>query len=174
MFSDPKSNLEQFGLTPGMLVADFGVGSGYHALEAARLVAPGGKVFGVDVQKELVESLKKSASREGIDNLETIWGNIEKVGGTKIKDGVMDAVLATSILFLLEDKESFAKEAFRVLKAGGKILVIDWLNSFGGIGPHNSQVFEQDKAEKLFANAGFHLEKNIDAGDNHYGFIVKK
>jgi ubiquinone/menaquinone biosynthesis C-methylase UbiE len=174
MFSDPKSNLTQFALTPGMLVADLGVGAGYHALEAAKAVLPEGRVFGVDVQKELVENLKKSAEREGLDNLEVIWGDIEKVGGTKIKDSIIDACLVTSVLFQLEDKESFAEEVSRILKPGGQVLVIDWMDSFAGLGPHKDHIFTQNQAENLFISAGFDVEKRIDAGDHHYGFIAKK
>lgn len=174
MFSDPKSNLAQFGLSPGMLVADLGVGAGYHALEAARLVGPQGRVFGVDVQKELVLNLKKTAEREGLDNLEVIWGDVEKVGGTKIKDGIIDVCLVTSVLFQLEDKQKFAEELNRILKPSGRILVIDWMDSFGGIGPHPNHVFTQEQAEALFISTGFNIEKKVDAGDHHYGFIARK
>jgi ubiquinone/menaquinone biosynthesis C-methylase UbiE len=174
MFSNPKSNLDQFALTPGMLVADLGVGAGYHALEAAKAVGPEGRVFGVDVQKELVLNLKKSAEKEGLDNLEVIWGDIEKVGGTKIKDSIIDACLVTSVLFQLEEKDGFVQEVARILKPGGKVLVIDWMDSFAGLGPHREQIFTQDQAENLFIGAGFEIEKRIDAGDHHYGFIAKK
>ncbi|MEK9185631.1 MAG: methyltransferase domain-containing protein, partial [Patescibacteria group bacterium] len=77
MFSNPKNNLEQFGLTKGMKVADLGVGAGFYALEAARIVGAEGRVFCVDVQKELVAGVRRTAEKEGLNNLEAIWGDIE-------------------------------------------------------------------------------------------------
>lgn len=173
MFSDPKSNLEQFGLSPGMVVIDLGVGAGFYAKEAAKIVGPKGRVLGVDVQKELVINLKKSAAAEGLDNLEAVWGDIEKVGGTKIGDGVADAVIVSNVLFQIEDKNNFVEEIRRILKPGGRILVVDWLDSFGGLGPQASQVVGVETAESLFAGRGFEIENKIDAGDHHYGFSAK-
>jgi ubiquinone/menaquinone biosynthesis C-methylase UbiE len=174
MFGDPKINLEQFGLTKGMKVADLGVGSGFYAKEAAKLVGEEGRVFGVDVQKEIVENLKRSAVKENMDNLEVIWGDMEKVGGTKIKEGILDAVIATSVLFQVEDKENFVEEIKRIIKPGGRALVIDWMDSFGGLGPHRESVFTESQAENLFKGAGFGIENKIDPGDHHYGFIAIK
>jgi ubiquinone/menaquinone biosynthesis C-methylase UbiE len=174
MFGDPKLNLEQFELRPGMLVADLGVGSGFYAMEAAKQVGPEGRVFGVDVQKEIVEHLKRMAQLEKLENLEAIWGDIEKVGGTKLKDGIADAVIASSVLFQVEEKENFIEEVKRILKPGGKVLLIDWLDSFGGLGPHRDSVVSQAEAESLFKAAGFQVAKKIDPGDHHYGFIAVK
>lgn len=174
MFGDPKLNLEQFGLRPGMFIADLGVGGGYYAKEAARLVGPEGRVFGVDVQKQLVENLKKTAVQEKLENLEAIWGDIEKVGGTKIKDGLLDAVIASSVLFQVEDKTKFVEEIKRILKPGGRVLLIDWLDSFAGLGPRREEVFTEAQAVSLFKGEGFDVENKIDPGDHHYGFIAIK
>ncbi|HEY4515715.1 MAG TPA: class I SAM-dependent methyltransferase [Candidatus Paceibacterota bacterium] len=174
MFSNPKSNLEQLGLSKGMRVADLGVGSGFYALEAAKIVGEEGRVFGVDVQKELVETVKKLAEKNELSNVEVIWGDIEKDGGTKIKEGIIDVVIASNILFQVENKESFAKEIERILKSGGRVLVVDWLDSFAGLGPHKDEVVTEERAKSLFCGAGFSIEKSIDAGDHHYGFVALK
>ena len=61
MFSDPEKNIEQFSLGKGMHVADFGTGSGFYALAAAEAVGETGRVYAIDVQKDLLEKLKKEA-----------------------------------------------------------------------------------------------------------------
>ena len=174
MFSDPKTNLEQFGLEKGMKVADLGVGSGFYVVAAARMVGDLGRVFGVDVQKELVAEVKRTAEKEKLENVEVIWGDIEKAEGTKIKEAQLDAVIVSNVLFQVEDREGLIKEIARILKPGGKVLVVDWMDSFAGMGPSRTSVVTQEVAESLFVNLGFRVEKRIDAGDHHYGFVARK
>jgi tRNA A58 N-methylase Trm61 len=67
MFSDPENNIKQFALASGMMVADFGSGSGFYSMAAARAVAPSGKVFAVDIQKDLLQKLKNGAKQNNIN-----------------------------------------------------------------------------------------------------------
>lgn len=174
MFSDPKSNLDQFGLEKGMKVADLGVGAGFYVLAAAKMVGEEGRIFALDVQKELVADVKRIAEKEELNNVEAIWGDIEKFEGTKIKSGSIDAAIVSNVLFQIEDKEAFLSEIERILKPGGKVLVVDWMDSFAGMGPHRDHLVTKEVAESLFASKGFSIEKRIDAGDHHYGFVTRK
>ena len=171
MFSDQEKNLDQFGLQKGMRVADFGAGSGFYALTAAKLVGDKGKVYAVDIQKDLLVRLKKEAAAKKILNVEIIWGDLEKEGGAKLKDDSVDRVIISNLLFQIGKKESLVKEAARVLKPNGKVLVIDWTDSFGNLGPQEKDVFGKEAARTLFENGGFSLERTIDAGAHHYGLV---
>lgn len=151
-----------------------GVGAGFYVVIAAQMVGSEGRVFAVDVQKELVAGVKETARREGLNNVEAIWGDIEKIEGTKIKEGQVDACIVSNVLFQIEDKEEFIKEMIRILKPGGRVLVVDWLDSFAGMGPHRDHIFTQEKAEVLFQKSKFTISKRIDAGDHHYGFVAIK
>ena len=157
-----------------MKVADLGVGAGFYALEAARIVGAEGRVFCVDVQKELVAGVRRTAEKEGLNNLEAIWGDIEKPEGTKIKSATIDAVIVSNVLFQLEDKNGFVEEVVRILKPGGKVLVVDWTESFGGMGPHKDHVVTEEQSKQLFTAKGFLIDKKIDAGAHHYSFVAKK
>jgi len=174
MFSDPIKNVEQLGIRLGSVVVDLGSGSGHYAKVSARVVGESGKVYAVDIQKDMLTRLKNDAGKEGFKNIEIVWGDIEKMGGTKLKDELADTALITNLMFQIEDKPSVAKEAFRIVKHGGKLLVVDWTDSFGGLGPHEEVVFSEGKALELFGNAGFVKEKNIEAGEHHYGIIFSK
>jgi ubiquinone/menaquinone biosynthesis C-methylase UbiE len=174
MFSDPDQNLEQFGLSEHMNVADLGAGSGAYTIAAARRVRNFGKVYAVEVQKELAVRAKNAASKAGFSNVEAIWGDIERRGGTELGDGTMDAVIISNVLFQLEHKEGMIAETDRILKPGGKVLVIDWKESYGGMGPTPGVVIPADVAKELFVSHGFTFEKEINAGVHHYGFIVRK
>lgn len=171
MFSDPQKNIEQFSLQLGDVVADLGSGSGHYALAAMRAVGEKGRVYAVDIQKDMLVRLKNEAKRQGFDNVEIVWGDVEAPGGSKLADGVADAVVITNLLFQLENKEGIAKEAHRIVKKGGRLLLIDWAESFGGIGPHADQVVHKEEAEKIFSQAGFEKVRDIQAGAHHYGMI---
>ncbi|HYC83535.1 MAG TPA: methyltransferase domain-containing protein [Candidatus Paceibacterota bacterium] len=173
-FTDPQANLAILQLEPGMHVADFGCGTGAYALLAADLVGPHGVVYTVDVQKELLEALKAEAVRRGIKNVEVVWGDIERTHGTKLADGLVDAVIFSNVLFQTSAKYQAVSEARRILKPGGKVLVIDWSDSFGGLGPHPDHVSKEEDVEAVFVEAGFSKRKRFDAGDHHFGFLFIK
>lgn len=174
MFSDPRHNIEQFGLSDGKIVADLGAGSGFYSMEAARAVAPHGRVYAVDVQADLLARLRTEAQRNHITNLDVVVGDIERLGGTKIREGSVDAVIASNVLFMLDDKKTFLSEIKRILKPGGKLLLIDWSASYSHMGPHPDHVVYKDSARKLCQGVGLTLEKEIDAGSHHYGIILRK
>ena len=173
MFSDPQRNVTQFHLVPGAQVADFGAGPGFYTIPLARVVG-GGKVHAIEVQKDMLAKLKSNAHGAHVTNVEYLWGDIERVGGTHLADGSMDAVVAANIIFQVTDKAGMIKEAHRILKTGGRIFLIDWKESYGGIGPMASQVVPEIKAKELLDAHGFGFERTISAGEHHYGLVYKK
>lgn len=170
-FSDPERVVGEFGLAPGMTVADLGAGSGAYALAMAR--RPGVKVIAVEVQKDLVERLASEARTRHLD-LEVVWGDIEKLGGTKLRDGSVDLALLANVLFQTSGKYTAALEVKRLLRSGGRAVIIDWSDSFGGLGPKQSEVIKPETTTEIFAQAGFRKERDFVAGDHHWGIIFVK
>lgn len=173
MFSDPKKNLDQFGLNPGTFVADLGSGAGHYTLAAAKAVGGEGRVYAVDVLKDMLQKIKDEAHKIHLSNIETLWGNIEKLGGTRLADGSVDAVLVCNTLFQLEHKNDFPLEVKRILRPAGRVLLIDWKESFRGMGPHTDHVVSESSAKAMFEKAGFTFERSIPAGAHHYGLIFR-
>ena len=174
MFSDPEKNVSSFGLMPGMRVADLGSGSGFYSLAAGKIVGEKGRVYAVDVQKDLLAKLKNDAEKMHIKNIETIWGNVEKPGGSGIQNGFVDAVFVSNILFQTPEKSSLAREAKRILKPKGRVLVVDWTSSFGNMGPAPEHVLVSEKAQEIFEKEGFVLDRRMPVGEHHYGLIFQK
>jgi len=168
MFSDPSVNISRLGLADGMKVVDLGAGSGFYTLEAARRVGASGRVYAVEVQKDLLDRICSNGKTQGLNNIEVIWGNVEKIGGTKIKDALADRAIASNILFQLEKPDDFALEIKRILKSGGKVLVVDW-SDVSPLGPKTP--FSAAKAQALFEKSGFKLDQTFGAGDHHYGLV---
>ncbi|MFA5830662.1 MAG: class I SAM-dependent methyltransferase [Candidatus Paceibacterota bacterium] len=171
MMLNPEETIKPLLLRDDSRVADFGAGSGGFTIAATKYVHSG-KIYAVEVQRGLLSLITGKIDAEHADNVEVIWGNIEEIGGSKIKDSSVDAVILANTLFQLEDKHATALEIKRVLKNGGKVLLIDWAGSFGNLGPREEDVVSQKSALSLFEKEGFVLQKEIPAGDYHYGMIL--
>ncbi|PIQ66995.1 MAG: hypothetical protein COV95_01125 [Candidatus Zambryskibacteria bacterium CG11_big_fil_rev_8_21_14_0_20_40_24] len=174
MFSEPNKNIEQAGIQAGDYVADLGSGSGFYTLSAAKVVGERGKVFAIDIQKDLLTKTKNDLAKEGVFNVDILWGDIEKLGGTRLNDSSVDWVILSNILFQVREREIVAKETARILKSGGRVLVVDWSDSFGGLGPRQEDVVSPDNAKNLFLKLGLVVDKEINAGAHHYGIVMKK
>lgn len=174
MFSDPQKNIEQLGVDPGTKVADLGSGAGFYSLALAKAVGPQGRVFAVDVQQELLTKLKTEALHHYLENIEVIWGDVDEPHGSRLEDASVDRVLVTNTLFQVDHKDILAKEAFRILKPKGRALLVDWTDSFGGLGPHPSRIVKPAQGRALFEQAGFTYVRDIQAGAHHYGMVFTR
>ena len=170
-FSNPEGNVTPLQLKDGMHVADFGTGTGAYAFALAKAVGASGRVYALDVQKDLLTRLKKEADAKGVQQLEVIWCDLDTLGGTKLSDASLDAAVLANVLFQSEHKEHFLREVWRVLKPGARLLVVDWSASFSGMGPHQSQVVTEGRAKELLLEAGFMYKNVFPAGAHHYGLL---
>jgi len=174
VFSNPDKIIEQFGITEGAHVADFGCGSGFYTLAVARKVGSDGKVYAIDVNQGILSRIAKDASEEGIENLEVVWGDIESKEGSRLKENSIDVVIVSNVLFQVDSNSSVFVEAYRVLRPGGRVLVIDWHSSSGGAGPKEDSIVTENTARGVLEEVGFSKLTTVDAGDHHYGISAKK
>jgi ubiquinone/menaquinone biosynthesis C-methylase UbiE len=173
-FSDPKRNVEQLSLSPGMIVADFGAGAGFLAVAAAEAVGEDGKVYVLDVQQELLTKATHLAQEHHLDTLVFVRADLEMPQGSTLPEASVDVVLVSNILFQAEDKQAVLTEAFRILRAGGRLLIVDWQESYDGMGPQPEHIFNEAEARTVAENTGFTFMQEIDAGAYHYGHIYRK
>ena len=172
MFTDPIKNLKQFGLREDMVVADLGAGTGFYSIAAAQMVSHG-KVYAIEIQKDFLTTLKIRVKDAHLNNLDCFLGNVEKIGGTKLKDAVVDAAIVSNVLFQIENKEKFIDEIKRILKNEGRVLLIDWSDN-SSLNSKLKKIVSKNKAREMFENKGFIFEKEINTGDHHYGMIFRK
>ena len=173
MFSTPSICLSQFHLEPGMVVADLGCGTGAYALEIASRVGSTGKVYAVDVQKGLVDKLAATCKEHNLMNVITLWDDMDDANGIALQNASVDRIVIANTLFQIEDIQKFATEVKRILKPKGMVLIVDWSESFGGIGPAPQYVVTQTRAQEIFEKVGLFTVKDITAGEHHYGFVVQ-
>ena len=170
-FTNPEANIAALGIHEGMVVADFGAGTGAYTIPLAKKVGEQGHVYAIEVQKEFLINVKNSAAQHRFKNISVIWGNVERLGGTKIKDKTVDIVVVSNVLFQAEDKKGLIEEAKRILKTGGELLLIDWSGSFNNLGPAPKMVVTENTARTMFEAEGFVFKKKLSAGNHHYGLV---
>lgn len=174
-FLNPETFIDRIGLIPGMIVVDFGTGGGQWTLAAARRVGEAGRVYAFDVQRGLLEKLKKEAMELGFKNVEVIWSDLERVGGSKVADNLVDFVIIANLLFQTKSPYFIAKEAARILKPGGRVLVIDWeYNEKTLLGPHPDHILSIHELEQVFIDAGFRSGEKAKAGNHHFALLFDK
>lgn len=170
-FLDPNKILDQLDLQEDMLAAEFGCGSGIFAILLAKKLKKG-RVYGIDIQEEPLSALQSKAAQAKVFNVETLRCDLEKEEGSGLRDNYLNLVLIPNLLFQAKNKSAIIKEAKRVVKSGGKILVIDWRPG-AAFGPKEERIHPQEIKE-IAEELGLNLEKEFEAGSYHYGLIFAK
>ncbi len=172
---DSKKVLEKIGLKEGDIVADLGCGGkGYFSLQAAKLVGNRGVVFAVDILKSVLKNVESEAKAEGIYNIKTLWANLEIGGTTKIRSESLDFSLLINILFQINNHFEVIKEATRLIKKEGKLVVIDWKKTNSFFGPPVEMRISPEKVENFANQLGLKKDFAFEAGRFHYGIVFVK
>jgi N-acetylglutamate synthase-like GNAT family acetyltransferase/SAM-dependent methyltransferase len=153
-------------LEPGQVVLDLGSGGGIDVLLSAKRVGPTGKAYGLDMTDEMLDLARANQARSGIDNVEFLKGRIEEI---PLPDDSVDVIISNCVINLSADKAQVLREAFRVLRPGGRLAISDvvvrgavpervrknvelWIGCVAG-------ALEESEYWRLLAQAGF---TNID------------
>lgn len=172
-FLDPEKLVKRLSISPGSHVADFGCGSGFFTIPLARAVGAQGKVFAIDVVPQALEAVASKSRLEGLLQIETIRADLELEGGSRLAGELVDLVLIANILFQAKKKDAVLAEAHRILKAGGRLVMVEW-QADSSFGPEKIARVSQGEAKRLAEGAGFRLREEFAGGLHHYVLIFEK
>jgi len=170
-FLNPEEILDKLNLGPDMVAAEFGCGSGGFTIPLAKKLEDG-LVYAIDIQQAPLSALKSRTNLEKIFNIRLIRSDLEKTRGSTLSPLCLDLVVIPNVLFQVKNKDAILKEAARVLKNNGKLMVIDWLPE-ASQGPVTGRV-SPEKVKEIAQKQGFRLENEFPAGKYHYCLVFEK
>lgn len=172
---NPKELLDRLGVGYGARVGDLGCGSmAYFAFQAGQMVGDRGQVYAVDIMREVLSNVVGRLQLSGITNVKTVWSNLEQYGAADIKDSSLDFTILINILFQTKERGIVVKEATRMLKPGGRLLIVEWKSIGVLFGPPQELRVSPGKVKELAQAAGLKLEQEFEAGPYHFGQIYSK
>lgn len=174
-FSDPEKILFAAGLTAGQTVADLGSGSGFFSLAAGKIVGDSGCVYPVDILETALDHIAAEARMKGLRNIKTLRADLEQPEAcSSIPVGSADFVILSNILHQLKNKANLFSEAYRLLKTGGRLLILDWNDQPSPIGPVATERVSVAEAQKLAQAANLKPAGAVPTDVYHYGLIYIK
>lgn len=160
------------GIGEGESVADLGCGTaGYFVWPAAKAVGKNGTVYAVDIRRAVVEGITHLARVAGLAQVKTVQANIEADRGTRLPDASCHVCLVINVLFQNAKRPEMLREAIRLLKPGGRLVVVDWLSQPTPFGPPVAQRIHQPGVEAWCTRAGLRLTKRFAPGTLHFGLV---
>lgn len=171
---DPVYVIAQMEVRPGSTIADFGCGSGFFSIPLASIAGREGRVYAIDVLDQALESVASRAKMAGFGNIITKRSNLESENGSQLPKESVDWVVMKDMLHQNGKKGAIINEAHRILKPGGKALIVEWNKERTVIGPEKNMRLEADEIINLLKKKKMIVDKIVKTGNFHYGMIVKK
>lgn len=158
----PERVLTEAGLAEGNVFADVGCGPGFFTLPASVIVGPTGRVYAIDTQPEMLEALKKRGVSANVTPVKSGEENIP------VDDKTADLALAAYVLHEAANTAGFLKEIFRLLKSGGRLVIIDWKKQQEEHGPPMAERITEAEAAAFIKAAGFVKIVTSSLNASHY------
>jgi len=166
-WQNPEKLLGLLELKPDYVAADLGCGSGFFTIPLSRKVK---KVYGIDVQKEMLEFLEQKIQRQNIGNIEPL---LSKENEIPLENKSVDLLLSVNTLHEFHDKTKTTEEIRRVLKPEGQAVIVDFKKEDTGFGPPVSIRVSKEQASRLFEKQGLTVLKTHEL-KYHYLILFRK
>lgn len=163
-----ESIVAQLNLLPGQKVADIGCGIGYFSFPMAAQLGAEGTVYALDISSEMLAEANKRYGQLEANNWAAIHFLQSQEAGLPLADNSCDLVFMANVLHELDKPHGLLQEVQRVLKANGRIAVVDWQKVEMPMGPPIHHRLSQEEAKNLLQQAGFGAAEISEAGTGHY------
>jgi 2-polyprenyl-3-methyl-5-hydroxy-6-metoxy-1,4-benzoquinol methylase len=164
----PAEIIRTLGLRPGNVVADIGSGSGLFTRPLARTVLPGGRVYAVDIDPELLQHVRTTAEAEGITNITTVHAPEDSPG---LRPASVDLALMCDTLHHVEKRQLYLANLKKCIKPGGRFAIIDFLDEWPE--NHLSMKFSLEDLDRWTAAAGYEMVAEYNSVPGNFFRIYK-
>lgn len=172
---DITAILNKISVEEKQKVAELGCGNfGFFTFPLARLVGRSGKVFAVDLLKSTLSEIKDRSTKENLPQIVPIWSNLEIFKGTQIEANSLDSALLINVLHQSDKRAEIIREATRMLKRGGKLLIVEWSSADSPLGPPPERRLKKESLKTASYKLGLDLKEEFIAGPFHYGLVLIK
>jgi arsenite methyltransferase len=152
----PEQVLEALGVTEGQRIADIGAGSGYFALRLAQRAGASGRVFAVDISREMLAHLESRANKAGLSNIDTI---LAPPDDPNLPAASIDLVFFCDVWHHIDDQAGYLEKLKRALRPSGQIVMIDFQKRELPVGPPADMKIARDDLVRQLAAHGFRLAR---------------
>ncbi|MBX4191704.1 MAG: methyltransferase domain-containing protein [Candidatus Doudnabacteria bacterium] len=174
-FLDPERVLFTAGLAAGQTFADFGSGSGFYTIAAAKIVGEQGIVYSVDILEPALDHIVAEARLKNLRNIKTLMCDLEQTASCNtVPVGSVDMVLFANITHQIKNRSNLFAEAYRLLKTGGKLVVIEWNEQPSPIGPVSADRISEAEVMSVAKKSGLKSAGEFRVDPYHYGSIYIK
>jgi SAM-dependent methyltransferase len=157
---EPEKALDAIGIRAGMVIADIGCGTGYFSRRMAKRAAPDGKVYAVDIQPRMLESLRKFAAAEKIGNIETVLG---KADDPLLPAGQVDLILMVDVYHEFANPQVMLRNLRAALKPTGRMVLLEYRKEDPEVPIRLEHKMTVGEAKAEVEAEGFRLDKVIDS-----------
>jgi SAM-dependent methyltransferase len=157
----PDLVMDALGIGEGSVVADLGAGGGWFTVRLARRVGPNGTVFAQDVQRQMLEAIKRRVGREGLRNVEYVQGSLDGVD-PRLPAGRLDAVLIVDVYHEVANPIELLRNVGASLNATGRIGIVGFTLEGGGPGPPLNQRKSEESVIEDAQQAGLRLVNRVN------------
>lgn len=164
----PEDLLQRAGLRPGMHVADIGCGPGFFTFPAAVLVGPAGKVYAIDISEEMLQVIRERSTARGVTNVLALSTTEDSL---PLPDRTVDVAVVAFVLHEAADRQGFTREVARILKPGGRVLLLEWDAREMPMGPPLRERLSPGESQTLLESAGILVLDRFVPNPYHYGIL---
>jgi len=169
-WQQPEKVVQSLAIEPGDRIADLGSGGGYFTFRLSRAVGPTGRVFAVDVDKDMLEDLAERVKKDGYVNIEKV---LAKYDDPSLPESGVDLIFTSNVYHHIEARAKYFADAAKYLRPGGRVAVVDfngrhWSATFVG---HTTPV---ELIKKEMDEAGYRLEREFDFLDRQSFLVFSK
>lgn len=172
---DITAILHKMDISEKQKIAELGCGNfGFFVFPLAGLVGKQGRVYAVDILRSTLKEIELEAKKENLPQVKTVWSDLEVFKGAKIETNSLDRAFLINVLHQTNQRSNVLREAVRLLKRGGKLLVMEWKNTDLPFGPKVKQRVKLESLKTAAPKLGLSVMEEFEAGPYHYGLILSK